>query len=64
MDANINYETKSIKSDMTYNPSAIGDMNMDELDQLKYKNEDRINEIKSKYFDRKDEILNAKEIIN
>jgi len=32
MEANINYETKSIRSDMTYNPSAIGDMNMDELD--------------------------------
>ena len=33
-----NFETQSIKSDVTYKWSAIGEMNNEELDQLKSKN--------------------------
>jgi len=37
-----NFETQSIKSDVTYKWSAIGEMNDQELDQLKAKNEARM----------------------
>lgn len=45
-----NFENKSIHSNMSYNQSAIGEMNMTELDRLKDKNEKRIKEIEEKYF--------------
>ena len=37
-----NFEAQSIKSDVTYKWSAIGEMNNEELNQLRAKNEDRI----------------------
>jgi len=47
---NTNFETQSIKSDMSYKWSAVGEMNNDELDQLKIKNEQRIKQIEDRYF--------------
>lgn len=52
----INYETQSIQSAVIYNQSAIGEMNIDELDQLKAKNAKRIAEIEATYFKSKREI--------
>ena len=37
------HTTRSIHSDLTYNQSAVNDMNMNELDVLLEKNEKRIN---------------------
>ena len=45
----INYETQSIQSGR-YNQSAIGEMNEDELEQLRTKNEKRIGLIEDRYF--------------
>jgi len=46
-----NFEAQSIKSDMTYKWSAIGEMTNEELDQLKSKNEKRIKQIEERYFE-------------
>lgn len=59
----INYDTQSIQSNMVYNQSAIGEMNFDELDQLKSKNEKRIREIEEKYFQSKNGIKTYKEVM-
>jgi hypothetical protein len=40
-----NFDAESIKSDVTYKWSAIGEMTNDELDQLKVKNTVRIDKI-------------------
>lgn len=40
---------RSIYSDVTYNNSAVGEMNSTELDVLLEKNEARINAIKEKF---------------
>ena len=40
-----NFDTQSIRSDVTYKWSAIGEMNDMELDQLKAKNEARMKQI-------------------
>ena len=40
----------SIKTDQTYNWSAVGEMNNVELDQLNEKNQKRIKEIEQTYF--------------
>ena len=58
-----NFDVESIKSDMTYKLSAIGEMGNEELDQLKAKNEVRMREIEKKYFAANKEILTAKEIM-
>jgi len=58
-----NFETQSIKTDMTYHQSAIGEMNNDELDQLKVRNEKRIEEITERYFEANKGIKTAKEIM-
>lgn len=50
---------------MITNPNATADimnMSMDELDNLKQQNEDRIRDIESKYFQKKDEIKKVKEV--
>ena len=50
---------------MITNPNAkedIMNMGMDELDQLKQQNQDRIKQIEEKYFQRKDDIKKVKEI--
>ena len=59
----INYDTQSIQSNQVYNQSAIGEMNFDELDQLKAKNEKRIREIEEKYFQSKNGIKTYKEVM-
>ena len=47
---NVNeHETRSIHSGLTYNQSAVGEMNTTELDSLLEKNEARIAEIKERY---------------
>ena len=43
------HETRSIHSALTYNQSAVGEMNTTELDSLLEKNELRIAEIKERY---------------
>ena len=55
-----NFDAQSIKSDVTYKWSAIGEMTNDELDQLKVKNSTRIDKIEQKYFKSNSEILTAK----
>jgi hypothetical protein len=45
-----NFDAQSIRSDVTYKWSAIGEMGNEELDQLKVKNEGRMKEIEDKYF--------------
>ena len=59
----INYETQSIQSNVVYNQSAIGEMNFDELDQLKAKNEKRVREIEERYFNKKESIKTYKEVM-
>lgn len=59
----INYDTQSIQSNQVYNQSAIGEMNFDELDQLKAKNEKRVKEIEERYFQSKAGIKTYKEVI-
>ena len=44
--------------------SAVGEMNNDELDKKKEKNQKRIKEIEKQYFQANSEILTAKEIMN
>jgi len=58
-----NFDAQSIKSDITYKWSAIGEMGNEELDQLKVKNEGRMKEIEDKYFAANKQILTAKEIM-
>lgn len=58
-----NFEVDSIRSDMTYKLSAIGEMGNDELDQLKAKNEVRMKAIEERYFAANKQILTAKEIM-
>jgi hypothetical protein len=58
-----NFDAESIKSDVTYKWSAIGEMTNDELDQLKVKNTVRIDKIEQKYFKSNEEILTAKQIM-
>lgn len=59
----INYETQSIQSALQYNQSAIGEMNLDELNQLKVKNEKRMKEIEERYFKSRNEIKTYKEVM-
>jgi hypothetical protein len=59
----INYDTQSIQSALQYNQSAIGEMNFDELDQLRSKNEKRMKEIEEKYFTSRNEIKTYKEVM-
>jgi len=58
-----NFETQSIKSNISYKWSAIGEMNNDELDQLKAKNAERMREIEAQYFVANESIKTAKEIM-
>jgi hypothetical protein len=58
-----NFETQSIKTDMSYKWSAIGEMNNDELDQLKAKNAARMQQIEDQYFASTKNIETAKEIM-
>lgn len=53
-------ETQSIKSGVSYNWSAVGEMNNDELDKLKDLNQRKMDEIESKYYERNKNILTAK----
>lgn len=46
-----NFDAQSIKSDVTYKWSAIGEMTNEELDQLRAKNEQRIKQIEERYFE-------------
>lgn len=59
-----NFEAQSIKTDMSYKWSAVGEMNNEELDQLNEKNQKRIKEIEQQYFDANSKILTAKQIMN
>ena len=44
------HEIRSVKSDLHYQPSAIGDFTIEELDRLKQANLDKIKAIEEKYF--------------
>lgn len=57
------FDAQSIKSGVSYNWSAVGEMNNDELDKLKSLNEKKMDEIESKYHERNKEILTAKQIM-
>lgn len=46
-----NFEAQSIRSDVSYKWSAIGEMTNEELDQLRAKNEQRIQQIEARYFE-------------
>lgn len=59
----INYDTQSIQSALQYNQSAIGEMNFDELNQLRSKNEKRMKEIEERYFTSRNEIKTYKEVM-
>lgn len=48
---NMNFETQSIQSGVSYRLSAIGEMKDQELDQLKEKKEKKIKVIEEKYHD-------------
>ena len=48
---------------MTYNNSAVGEMNMNELDVLLEKNEERINAIKDKFNLKRGEIKSYREVL-
>jgi len=54
---------RSIYSDVTYNNSAVGEMNMTELDVLLEKNESRINAIKEKFQLKRSEIKSFHEVL-
>jgi hypothetical protein len=45
----INYDERSIQVDLKYNSSAIGEMNLTELDQLGIKNSQRVEQLKAEY---------------
>jgi hypothetical protein len=57
-------ETKSIHSGVTYNQSAIGEMNQQELDQLLVKNEARIEEIKARFFDKQSKTATYHDVLH
>lgn len=56
-------DTKSIHSGVSYNQSAIGEMNQGELDQLLAINEKRIEEIKNQYFEKRDKIKSYHDVM-
>ena len=56
-------DTKSIYSGVSYNQSAIGEMNQGELDQLLAINEKRIEEIKNQYFEKRDKIKSYHDVM-
>ena len=58
-----NFDAQSIKSDMTYKWSAIGEMTNEELYQLRAKNEQRIQQIEERYFEANQSIKSAKYIM-
>jgi hypothetical protein len=58
-----NFDAQSIHTDVTYNWSAVGEMNNQELDLLDEKNKKRIKEIEKKYFYNNSQILTAKQIM-
>ena len=62
---NVNeHETRSIHSGLTYNQSAVGEMNTNELDSLLEKNEARIREIKERYALKSETIQTKHDLIN
>lgn len=54
---------RSIYTNVTYNNSAVGEMNMNELDTLLEKNESRINAIKEKFQLKRGEIKSFHEVL-
>ena len=54
---------RSIYSGVTYNNSAVGEMDMNELDILLEKNESRINAIKDKFDLKRSAIKSYKEVL-
>ena len=54
---------RSIQSGVTYNNSAVGEMNMNELDVLLEKNEARINAIKEKFNLKRQDIKSFQEVL-
>jgi hypothetical protein len=58
------HETRSIHSALTYNQSAVGEMNTNELDSLLEKNELRIAEIKERYQLKSETIQTKHDLIN
>ena len=54
---------RSIYSNVTYNNSAVGEMNMNELDELLENNEARINAIKEKFNLKRSEIKSYHEVL-
>lgn len=58
------HSTRSIHSGLTYNQSAVGEMNTTELDTLLEKNEARIKEIKERYQLKSETIQTKHDLIN
>ena len=54
---------RSIYSNVTYNNSAVGEMNMNELDYLLEKNSARINAIKEKFDIKRSSIKTFHEVL-
>lgn len=57
----INYETQSLQSGVRYTQSAIGEMNLDELQQLIEKNARKQNNINDKFDEKKKSIISYKD---
>ena len=54
------FEAQSIRSGVSYNWSAVGEMNNDELDKLKAMNEKKMDKIEAEYHKRNKDIKTAK----
>ena len=54
---------RSVYTNVTYNNSAVGEMNMNELDTLLEKNETRINNIKERFNLKRSEIKSFREVL-
>jgi hypothetical protein len=60
----INFEGQSVRSDMSYKMSAIGEMAVADLDRLMAANERKIEKIEQRYFAANSQIKTAKEIMH
>ena len=57
------HETRSIHSGMTYNQSAVGEMNTNELNKLLEKNDERIQALYARYSEKKENIQTYHDLV-
>ena len=58
-----NYETRSIHSEITYNQSAVGEMNPNELNNLLEKNDERIKALHQRYSEKSENIQTYHDLV-